>query len=326
MEKERRSFENYNVINLAKLNTNLKGFMAKEIRKVQDEGLLSIEHHLLSDFGKGVITELHFNNVCISISNLILHDNILIQNKSHKDKLQLSFLLDGEKEICINNRTEKLIYSAQESYMAYIQSYCSCQKLCGNRSFKEVKITLPKGFLEKHGIAEGIQFKTMEDSNLFIPITSDLLAILSDLETSHVSGVSRKIFLEAKVLALLAIQIENYKTIDIQKLENGSRHIKELYMVKQFLKDNLDKNYSLPQLSKALGIHEHVLKTDFKTMFQCSVNQFFTSEKMKRAKYLLRCTQLPIYQISEEVGYKNATHFTAAFKRFYKETPKSFRN
>ena len=41
-----------------------------------------------------------------------------------------------------------------------------------------------------------------------------------------------------------------------------------------------------------------------------------------RAKYLLENTELPIYEIAESVGYKNATHFSAAFKRFYNETPK----
>ena len=47
---------------------------------------------------------------------------------------------------------------------------------------------------------------------------------------------------------------------------------------------------------------------------------------MKKAKELLKMTQLPIYEIAEEVGYKNATHFSAAFKRSYKESPKEYRN
>ncbi len=47
---------------------------------------------------------------------------------------------------------------------------------------------------------------------------------------------------------------------------------------------------------------------------------------MDRAKDLLRSTQLPIYQIADEIGYKNATHFSAAFKRCFGMTPKNFRN
>lgn len=47
---------------------------------------------------------------------------------------------------------------------------------------------------------------------------------------------------------------------------------------------------------------------------------------MTKAKDLLRGTQMPIYQIAEDVGYKNATHFSAAFKKYYGELPKQYRN
>ena len=44
-----------------------------------------------------------------------------------------------------------------------------------------------------------------------------------------------------------------------------------------------------------------------------------------KAKKLLEYSQKPIYEISEIVGYKNATHFTAAFKKQEGTTPKKFR-
>jgi len=36
---------------------------------------------------------------------------------------------------------------------------------------------------------------------------------------------------------------------------------------------------------------------------------------MDYARYLLENTQKTVYQIAEYVSYKNATHFTAAFKK-----------
>lgn len=36
-------------------------------------------------------------------------------------------------------------------------------------------------------------------------------------------------------------------------------------------------------------------------------------------------TDLPIYEIAEQIGYKNATHFSAAFKRQEGTTPKKFK-
>jgi AraC-like DNA-binding protein len=47
---------------------------------------------------------------------------------------------------------------------------------------------------------------------------------------------------------------------------------------------------------------------------------------MELARQLLTRTDQLIYEVSEAVGYKNATHFSAAFKRHSGKTPKQFRN
>jgi AraC-like DNA-binding protein len=75
-----------------------------------------------------------------------------------------------------------------------------------------------------------------------------------------------------------------------------------------------------------MALKEQILKNELKRNFGCSISRFSTIEKMNKAKELLKNPQLPIYQIAEEVGYKNATHFTAAFKRYFGNTPKYFRN
>ena len=92
------------------------------------------------------------------------------------------------------------------------------------------------------------------------------------------------------------------------------------------MKNNLDKNYSINQLAREFGVNENLLKAKFKKLFNCTIQQYFIAEKMEKSKELLKVTQLPIYEIAEEIGYKNATHFSAAFKRYYQESPKKYRN
>ena len=102
--------------------------------------------------------------------------------------------------------------------------------------------------------------------------------------------------------------------------------VRKIYAVQQILKENLDQNYSIKQLSTEVALNENSLKCEFKRLFGCSMNNYFKNEKMVKAKDLLRNTQLPIYQIAEDTGYKNATHFSAAFKKYFGETPMQFRN
>ncbi|AXP81721.1 Regulatory protein PchR [Mariniflexile rhizosphaerae] len=326
MEKIRRDNKNFKRLDLIVLNTSLKNYIASETKREAKAGVLFLEYKLLSNFGSGYINEIHFNNVTISISNFVVKSDVTIFNKNENIRLQLSFMLEGGKTIRVNNNINEINYSKQTSYMAYIESYSGYNKIYANSPFKEVKIKLPTTFLSHYKLLEDINFKRMDDNDLIVPMSSDIFSILLDLESNHVKGISSKIFLEAKVLEILAIQIENYKknkTRSIDVLSN--KNVEKLFHLKQFLKENLNKNYTIQQLSIKTGLSENLIKTEFKKLFNCSVNAFFKHEKMNKAKYLLQQTDLPIYQIADDVGYKNATHFSAAFKRFFKENPKSFR-
>ena len=69
----------------------------------------------------------------------------------------------------------------------------------------------------------------------------------------------------------------------------------------------------------------HMLNKEFCRVFGYSIHEFTLAEKMNQAKLLLENTDKMIYQIAEEVGYKNATHFTAAFKKQLGVTPKQYK-
>ena len=326
MEKIRRDNKNFKRVDLIVLNTSLKSYIATETKREARDGVLFLEYKLLSNFGSGYINEIHFNDVTISISNFVVKSDMTIFNKNENIRLQLSFMLEGEKTIRVNNNTNEINYSKQTSYMAYIESYRGYNKIYANSPFKEVKIKLPIAFLSHYKLLEDINFKSMDDNDLIVPMSSDIFSILLDLESNHVKGISSKIFLEAKVLEILAIQIENYKKNKTQSIDVlSNKNVEKLFHLKQFLKENLNKNYTIQQLSIKTGLSENLIKTEFRKLFNCTVNVFFKQEKMNKAKQLLQQTDLPIYQIADDVGYKNATHFSAAFKRFFKEKPKFFR-
>jgi AraC-like DNA-binding protein len=326
LEKIRRDNKNFKQVDLIVLNTSLKSYIATETKREARDGVLFLEYKLLSNFGSGCINEIHFNDVTISISNFVVKSDMTIFNKNENIRLQLSFMLEGEKTIRVNNNTNEINYSKQTSYMAYIESYSGYNKIYAYSPFKEVKIKLSTTFLSHYKLLEDINFKSMDDNDLIVPMSSDIFSILLDLESNHVKGISSKIFLEAKVLEILAIQIENYKKNKTQNIDVlSNKTVEKLFHLKQFLKENLNKNYTIQQLSIKTGLSENLIKTEFRKLFNCTVNELFKYEKMNRAKYLLQQTDLPIYQIADDVGYKNATHFSAAFKRFFKENPKFFR-
>lgn len=184
---------------------------------------------------------------------------------------------------------------------------------------------VPNTFLMTHGFLNNHNLKTLSDDYLILPITDELFSILENLERKTVSEVINKIYLKAKVFELMALLLESYKSSDGHIKWSLDKRLKTLYQIKQLITSNLHKNLPLNELATEVGINGHTLNKEFTRVFGCTINEFSTAEKMDHAKYMLKNTQKMIYQIAEEVGFKNATHFTAAFKRRFHKTPKQFR-
>ena len=105
----------------------------------------------------------------------------------------------------------------------------------------------------------------------------------------------------------------------------GYNLVKKVYQVQAIIGADLTVQYSIHQLARQVGMNDFILKKEFKRVFGKTIFEYTIHERMKKAKKLLIHTKKPIYEISELVGYKNSTHFTAAFKKMNKLTPKKFR-
>ncbi|MDY0779978.1 AraC family transcriptional regulator [Tenacibaculum sp. IB213877] len=326
MDKKRREGKNYEYVDLATLKTTFKEFLTTHAISYTDEGVHCKESSIKSQFGKGKVTDFIFDGVELTIFDYVLNKDFRFFNKRSEDVVQLSFLFEGEKIAKVSGSKHDYLFESHECYLMNLTSYEVNVLISGNKPVKEVQIKIPQQFLLQHGFSQKFNFKNSGDAKVIVPITNHQILALRDIEQLNFKGITRKIFLEAKVLELLALQIENYNNIDVNVLkEVQPKLIKKMYKLKQYLTENLQNNYTLKDLSDKFLLNEHILKNDFKRVFGFSVNDFFNEEKMLKAKELLKNTKNPVYQIAEEIGYKNATHFSAAFKRKFEITPKEFR-
>ena len=63
----------------------------------------------------------------------------------------------------------------------------------------------------------------------------------------------------------------------------------------------------------------------FTTYLGVSFTTYLRQFRMRKALSMLSRTKIPINQIAEQVGYKDASRFTAHFRRFYGKTPSEVR-
>lgn len=327
MIKKRRENTKLERVDLTELNLTLKSYVSKEIKREERCGLLRIEYLILPDFGQGNIIEFYFEGVKVTISNFIFSSDFVFYNELKMDAFVLSFLVKGEVLLKLKGLNNEKTYEDKESIMTYVKKFKGEIKVYENKPFKEIRIEVSDAFLSKHDLNEVHEFKEKTNQDFILPIPHHMFSVLDALEMEYGEGLVQRIFLEAKVLEITALQIENYKNFSANKLSLiNQKSLKKLFKLKHFLNENLNKNYSVSELAMKLGVSDSVLKVEFKRVFNTTISQYYLNQKMIKSKQLLQNTELPIYQIAEDVGYKNATHFSAAFKRFYNKTPKTCRS
>ena len=56
-----------------------------------------------------------------------------------------------------------------------------------------------------------------------------------------------------------------------------------------------------------------------------SFSDYLNKVRIEKAKEFLKRVDYKIYDIAEEVGYKNSKYFTRAFKKYEKMTPNEYK-
>ncbi len=191
---------------------------------------------------------------------------------------------------------------------------------------KEVIIKMSLSFIKKHEL--DTLFPIFEiysvqkiKRNFINQLSNKTQDILTEIINDKRIGLLKRLFLESKVLELLALQID----LKDKKKRKSNAITKKIYLVENIIIKNIDTQISINNLSKKVFLNASILKKEFKRIFGTTIFEFALKTRMNKAKKLLSHTSKPIYEIAELVGYKNSTHFSAAFKKKEKTTPKEYR-
>ena len=78
-------------------------------------------------------------------------------------------------------------------------------------------------------------------------------------------------------------------------------------------------------IAASLNISVDYLRHLFQSRFGCSMKSYIVSQRIKRARDLLRLSNMPLKNIAEQCGYSNEGYFCTAFKKLTGMTPGEFR-
>ncbi len=159
--------------------------------------------------------------------------------------------------------------------------------------------------------------------NLYI--SPKLKNILAEIENCDFWGNLKSLYTKAKIIELLSLQLAQYEEEKIIPSTLKPLEVEKMILVKELIENNLSESYSISSLARTAGTNEQYLKKHFKLLFGNTVFGHTISCKMEKAKEMLLTGKYRITEIAEIVGYKHATHFTNAFKKFFGYLPQTLK-
>ena len=93
----------------------------------------------------------------------------------------------------------------------------------------------------------------------------------------------------------------------------------------QWLKENYLESNAIQQVVKHAGIPERTLKRRFKAATGTTLIEYLQNLRIEASKQLLEAGQMPVDDISIEVGYEDPSFFRRLFKRLTGLTPSQYR-
>lgn len=247
--------------------------------------------------------------------NFVFMQFCLRGNCSYYNELNKNEILFGPSEhniLCIP-KDQKLTFSYDRGGLEVVNIYFEKNFLLKY---------IPRG----HPISDRISADLLGSAvNNNLSINAKMRGVIMDIVNCEFEGHLKKLYTKAKIIELLTLQLVQFEevpgTLSMLKRTDADK----MSLVKDIIIRNPEQSLSLSYLARAVGTNEQYLKRHFKIMFGSTVFNYILSVKMERAKQMLLEGKYKIADIARTSGYKHATHFSNAFKKYFGYSPKKIK-
>jgi AraC-like DNA-binding protein len=177
-----------------------------------------------------------------------------------------------------------------------------------------------KGY-KQHSLAdEMLQFKHASSFSKTMNLCSRMRMVLEGLLNNAYTGSMENIFINAQTQMLLLYsldcmvedRVEN--TFSCKFLANEADRDK-IQKAREILIQHIGEPITIKELSRKVAMNECYLKKGFKELYSTTIFDFYQSQRMEHAKYLLYEKGLSVTEVSMLLGYSSISHFSTAFKK-----------
>jgi AraC-like DNA-binding protein len=187
-------------------------------------------------------------------------------------------------------------------------------------SFKPSYLTqFVKGKKQRNVSDEVLAFTHPTSFSKMLPLCGKTRLAIEALLNHTYTDTLQNIFINAQTQILLLYSMDcmmgdKEETFVCKFLANEADREK-IIKAREVLLQHIGEPLTIKELSRKVAINECYLKKGFKEMFGTTIFDFYQSQRMEHAKYLLYDKGLSVTEVSMLLGYSSISHFSTAFKK-----------
>lgn len=165
-----------------------------------------------------------------------------------------------------------------------------------------------------------LNFQHHSSFTKILPLCGKTRLVLEAILNNTYTGSLENIFINAQMQMLLLYSLDcmlgdkEVESFNCKFLSNEADRDK-ISKAREVLLQHIGEPITIKELSRKVAINECYLKKGFKEMFGTTIFDFYQSQRMEHAKYLLYEKGLNVTEVSLMLGYSSISHFSTAFKK-----------
>lgn len=320
----------FNLQQLESLQSNQVAYNVRGFDEVRNSiSKWSQENHSFCKFASGIEVSLDDERIYQDYGLKNDHDDLNV--------LVSKFFLSGNQRVIspgIENVDTEYSETSGHNYLFYLPDIEETEQFFTGTPLQIVRINIDLAFLKSFVkdldlIPKKIQPLIERDlAPLFHTpvgkVTPMMRTIIKQMWEHPYQGAIARMYLEGKVLELLALQLSQ-----LLKLEQNQpippklnpKDIDRLYQAKNILQQNYLQPPSVIELAQQVELNRIKLQQGFRQVFQNTPFGYLQSYRLDLARIMLQESELTVSTVAISVGYSNVSYFSRTFKQKFGITP-----
>lgn len=165
-----------------------------------------------------------------------------------------------------------------------------------------------------------LNFKHSSSFTKILPLCGKTRMVIEAVLNHNYRDSLENIFVNAQTQMLLLFSLDcmvGEKELDVVncKFLANEADREKISKARDILIEHIGEPITIKELSRKVAINECYLKKGFKEMFGTTIFDFYQSQRMEHARYLLYEKGLSVTDVSVMLGYSSISHFSTAFKK-----------